>query len=248
MNKKNILKPYGYIYLTTNKINGKKYIGQHSKPIFDKHYYGSGKLIKQALKKYGYENFICEVIEWCYSYEEINEREKYWIKYYNADLNNNFYNKAMGGSNTKYSLRKENHPFYNKKHKPESIEKMRLSKQGNNNPMYGKHHTKQTKEKMSNAQLGELNHMYGKGESSYWYNKHRDEKTKEKISQTRIKNQIAVGEKNPYYGKKHTGEEKRKMSEQSKDRIWITNGIQNKRVKKAKLEEYFKNNWRKGRI
>ncbi len=108
------MKPYGYIYLTTNNINNKKYIGQHSKPFFDKNYYGSGKLLKKDLKEYGYNNFSCEIIEWCYSYEEINEREKYWIKYYNADLDDNFYNKAMGGSNTKYSLRKENHPFYNK--------------------------------------------------------------------------------------------------------------------------------------
>lgn len=242
------MKPYGYIYLTTNNINNKKYIGQHSKPFFDKNYYGSGKLLKKDLKEYGYNNFSCEIIEWCYSYEEINEREKYWIKYYNADLDDNFYNKAMGGSNTKYSLRKENHPFYNKKHKLESIEKMSLSKQGDKNPMYGKNHTKETKEKMSKAQTGELNHMYGQHETSYWYGKHRDEITKQKISKCRKDKQIALGKNNPYYGKHHTKEEKEKMQKQQSNRIWINNGIENKRIKKDKFDEYLKDGWKRGRI
>lgn len=242
------MKPYGYIYLTTNNINNKKYIGQHSKSFFDKNYYGSGKLLKKDLKEYGYNNFSCEIIEWCYSYEEINEREKYWIKYYNADLDDNFYNKAMGGSNTKYSLRKENHPFYNKRHKPESIEKMKISKQGNNNPMFGKKHTQETKDKISKAQKGELNHMYNKkGDKSYWYNKNRSEETKQKISKTRIEKQICAGKNNPYYGKHHTEEDKQKMKEQQKDRIWITNGIKNKRIKINMFEEYSKNNWKRGR-
>ena len=55
---------YGYIYITTNLLNGKKYIGKHksSEFEFDK-YYGSGKYIKAAIKKYGLENFKCELLE-----------------------------------------------------------------------------------------------------------------------------------------------------------------------------------------
>jgi hypothetical protein len=46
----------GIIYLTTNQINGKIYIGQTS---INKHgYIGSGKLLKKAIKKYGKNNFI----------------------------------------------------------------------------------------------------------------------------------------------------------------------------------------------
>ncbi len=47
---------YGYIYLTTNLINKKKYVGQHKSSKFDERYKGSGKLIKKAFKKYGKEN------------------------------------------------------------------------------------------------------------------------------------------------------------------------------------------------
>lgn len=89
--------PYGYIYLTTNKINGKKYIGQHKSEVFDKDYYGSGLIIRRATKKYREENFVVEVIEWCNSREELNEREKYWIAKNDAVESSDFYNKAYGG-------------------------------------------------------------------------------------------------------------------------------------------------------
>lgn len=51
---------YGYVYKITNLINGKTYVGQR-KIVRDKtweDYYGSGKLIKQAITKYGKENFF----------------------------------------------------------------------------------------------------------------------------------------------------------------------------------------------
>lgn len=239
---------YGYIYLTTNMINDMKYIGQHSSPVFDKHYYGSGVLIKKALKEFGFDNFKCEVIEWCETFEELNEREKYWIHYYNADLNDNFYNKAIGGSNSKYCLRGINHPWYQRKHSEESIQKMSESKIGENNPMYGKHHSEETKRKIGDAQLGDKNHMYGKSEESYWFNKHRDEETKRKISENRIKNKTASKENNPFYNKKHSDEDKKKMSEASKDRKWINNGITNKRIKLNELESYIQDGWLIGRI
>ena len=43
---------FGYIYETTNLINGKKYIGKHKSRCFDVKYYGSGKLFRKELEKY----------------------------------------------------------------------------------------------------------------------------------------------------------------------------------------------------
>lgn len=90
---------YGFIYITTNHVNGKKYIGQKN---YDKHnkwkdYLGSGIHLKRAISKYGKENFSKEIIEECETKDKLNEQEKYWISYYNAVESDNFYNIAPGG-------------------------------------------------------------------------------------------------------------------------------------------------------
>ena len=48
---------YHTIYVTTNKINGKKYIGKHQTSDLNDNYLGSGILLKQAIKKYGKKKF-----------------------------------------------------------------------------------------------------------------------------------------------------------------------------------------------
>ena len=70
------------IYKITNLVNGKIYIGKDTKDRKD--YYGSGIVIKQAIKKYGKENFKKEILEKCSEYETLNEKEKYWINFYKS--------------------------------------------------------------------------------------------------------------------------------------------------------------------
>lgn len=88
----------GVIYKITNKINGKSYIGQtvdfnrrkrnhFNKKEGDKECYA----IHQAFFKYGKENFSIEVIEKC-SKEELDEKEKYYIKYFHSHHTENGYN------------------------------------------------------------------------------------------------------------------------------------------------------------
>lgn len=90
---------YGFIYITTNHINGKKYIGQKKYDERDdwKDYLGSGLYLKRAIKKYGRENFTKDIIENCSTKESLNHAERYWIKKYNAMESNDFYNIASGG-------------------------------------------------------------------------------------------------------------------------------------------------------
>lgn len=90
----------GYIYITTNLINGKQYIGRKSSEKFlGTNYLGSGVHLKNAINKYGEENFKVEILEEVDSKDNLIEREMYWINEYNAVNSNKFYNHSPGGLN-----------------------------------------------------------------------------------------------------------------------------------------------------
>lgn len=92
------------IYSFKNKINGKRYIGQsvNIKARYSKHLYlsknpeieGANGILYQAIRKYGIENFKFEILEET-TKECLNDREKYWISYYNSFLRG--YNATIGG-------------------------------------------------------------------------------------------------------------------------------------------------------
>ena len=69
---------YYRIYKTTNLLNGKFYIGQ-TRQKNNRYYTGSGIRITNAIKKYGGENFVVEVLENVDSVDKLDEREIYWI-------------------------------------------------------------------------------------------------------------------------------------------------------------------------
>ena len=84
------------IYKIINKINGKCYIGQSTQieKRWSKHKNTSHNQtskaydypLYRAFRKYGIENFSFEILEEC-SNLELNEKEKYWINYYNPEYN-----------------------------------------------------------------------------------------------------------------------------------------------------------------
>jgi group I intron endonuclease len=78
------------IYKTTNLVNGKQYIGKDKNN--NPNYIGSGILLQKAIKKYGRSNFKKEILEECNSDEILSKREEYWLNYYDAGNNPNFYN------------------------------------------------------------------------------------------------------------------------------------------------------------
>lgn len=86
-----------YVYKITNLVNGKIYLGVHISNEFDPTYYGSGKLIKRAIEKYGKENFTIEVLE---EFDDIDlafDYEHYVIDELDAVNDDMYYNLAPGG-------------------------------------------------------------------------------------------------------------------------------------------------------
>ncbi len=181
------------IYKTTNIINNKIYIGKDERN--NKSYLGSGLILKLAIKKYGVNSFLKKIIDTAKTKEELIEKEKYWIKRYNATDKNIGYNIRLGGEggDKNKELRK---PFTEQHKKNIKINHANVS--GKNNPMYGKTHTdavkeilaiantgkkfsKKTKKKMSLKRKGELNsnskltikdvlkirHLHSKGSSQH---------------------------------------------------------------------------------
>lgn len=94
----------GFIYKVTNTVNGKVYIGQTRRDIptrWHEHQYysfhkgrGYNSILHAAMRKYGTEPFIIEQVEEC-PVGKLEERERYWIKYYNSTVNG--YNISTGG-------------------------------------------------------------------------------------------------------------------------------------------------------
>jgi group I intron endonuclease len=79
-----------YVYCITNKINGKKYIGSSRKETVDTTYFGSGRAIQKALKKYGKDNFTRQIL-W-EGEGDARDIETYWLEYFDAASNPLFYN------------------------------------------------------------------------------------------------------------------------------------------------------------
>lgn len=115
---------FGFIYITTNIITGRRYLGKckSSKPN-SKYYLGSGKLLKSDIKKYSTKSFTREIIDYAPNNKELLQKEFYYIKQYNCIDSDFWYN--ISWHNTR--------GFAGKKHSSESKEKMR---QNHKRPVY----------------------------------------------------------------------------------------------------------------
>jgi hypothetical protein len=84
------------IYRTTNSINKKWYIGKDA--TNNNSYIGSGKALKNAILKYGSNNFKKEIIEECSDLPHLAIREAHWILVTNAVNDPMSYNLVSGGN------------------------------------------------------------------------------------------------------------------------------------------------------
>lgn len=96
------------IYTITNKTSGKVYVGRTKNKVlkrWTKHICTAGKLnthVSRAINKYGEASFIFEVIDLAETEISLNQKELFWIRYFNS-LSPNGYNLTTGGFGGVYS-------------------------------------------------------------------------------------------------------------------------------------------------
>ncbi len=101
---------YGIVYKATNLNNNKKYIGQTTTTISNRknNHLTESKSKKRgcplffnALRKNGIKNFKWETISECYSREDLDKSEEFWITYYKTTNRDKGYNIHSGGRGKK---------------------------------------------------------------------------------------------------------------------------------------------------
>ena len=126
-----------WIYKITNIQNNKVYIGQTIRPIekrFKRHLNDALNNIldthfARAIRKYGKDSFIIEKIDNAQTQDELNQKERYWIRYYNS---------VKEGYNETDAISKCGGNTYQSKTEEEMEvikDKIRQTKIGNKNPM-----------------------------------------------------------------------------------------------------------------
>jgi len=206
---------YHYIYKTTNLVNGKYYIGMHSTDNLNDGYVGSGKRLWYSIKKYGKENFKLEILEMLPNRSSLKNRE---IDLVNEDLLKDpmCMNLTIGGGDGFFYINKKG-----------------INNKVNQCSLGGKSFGLRVKTDLDfRIKMGKISganfkkaHKNGKIKYNTFTGKKHTEETKKKISNTNSIKQ--KGENNSQYGS-----------------IWITNGIENKKIKK---DSEIPQGWYKGR-
>lgn len=95
------------VYITTNLVNGKQYVGDHSTENINDSYIGSGLLLKKSIKKHGKEKFKKEILEICKSKQEAFDKQEKYINFFNTLKPSGYNISPKGGHNVKNCFSEE---------------------------------------------------------------------------------------------------------------------------------------------
>lgn len=212
---------FHYIYKTTCLITKKYYIGMHSTNNINDGYLGSGNLISRSIHKHGKENHIIEILEFFPNRKSLSIREKEIVneKMLKEELCLNLKLGGEGGWENVNPWPKTR----SRKLSQEHIEKIRI-----NSSKY--RHSIESKKKISKSNKGKHHICHS-------------EETKNKIRIGNLKN---AGDKNGFFGKKHSEETKLKWSMARTGKFTVTDGQCIKRINPEELDYYLTRGWQRG--
>ena len=223
---------YGYVYKTTNLVNGKIYVGQHKAQTFTDSYKGSGKYLWRAIEKYGWDNFVVEFIESAESKQELNELEVKWIEKFDARNQQIGYNISKGGETWSYNWK--GRPFSDShcRHISEALK--------------GKHPTLEQRIKMSNSRKGKKFSEEHKRHMSENFKKNYTDERRRKLSIAGKGRKMGSMSEEQKIRISNTLKEKLKDNGTTKGRLWVTNGREKRLIEPKFLNEYLSNGFVKG--
>jgi hypothetical protein len=211
-------KKYHYLYKTTNNLSGKYYYGMHSTDNLNDGYHGSGKRLRYSINKYGKENHTIEILQFFSSRQELINKEKELINL-NEIAKEECMNLMVGGQGGYTHKNKKNHLDAAKKGGQS------LKKRLQEDFIFRKQFLDIRKKNNGIDKYNEdVKNGLRKVSNGFKDKKHSD--LTKKIMSNRKKN-TCIGIKNSQYESK-----------------WITNGIDNKKIKKY---EILPKNWFYGR-
>ena len=233
------------VYQTTNLINNKRYIGYHKLITPEKKiYYGSNKHLKNAIKKYGEQNFKREILFTFKTKDEALQKEaelvnENWIK------QNSTYNQALGGScppnktgckeslttcNIKSKISLKKWQTGQREHVRDLLRKKWL---GKNNIM----HIPEIKEKNAKSRTGLKRTEESKNKMSMAWTDERKNKLSQnnpaKLEKNRLLNSQRMKQNNPMYNK------------DTREKRLNKKLIQLKNTKTNIIEQHIKSVWQK---
>lgn len=249
---------YGYIYKITNLLNNKIYIGKHkySEYRLDENYITSGTIINQSIEKNGIDNFKIELVDSANTLEELNEKEKYYIKYFNSKFPIG-YNLTDGGDghvgDSSWNKGLTSETDERVKNNSLKSQNTKIEKYGNKYGKQNVHLTEEHKRKIREANKNQKPTEYCKLVSSlrnkgtHYYNNgivERKFKDDEIIPTGFVKGRLI----NPFpnqTGKKKSKETIEKIKKSKSNIFWINNGEIEKMIK---INSIIPDGFVKGRI
>ena len=236
-------KPIGYVYKITSP-EGREYVGLKKSSVFVESYWSSSqnKEFWADIEKFTKKAFKREVLEWCYTLEELNEREQYWITHSNALINKGGYNICISFPQMVWTEEmRECKSKQNKEYYSHEENRIKLGKSIRNSALY-KEAIKYTGPKISNViniklqdpsfkankyaftQTEEFKSKIAENNTGkHWYNNEKENIYAKECPEGYAPGMLETARK----GKEFTEEHKKALSEARKGKNWYTDGTNN---------------------